>query len=831
MSFHTSRDNPGNPPEANPRLSSTGAEDIAKIGQWIDHREWDVLDNDAVLRRDNEICLQLLELGSEVIVQSFGMSLDSSAVSPPNAEGKSSSDITVLEARYGQPNPVTDEFDSQSSARFLNPERIGAGAFGIVFRVTDQRLGIQVAIKILRPSKSNSRDLRIRFLGEAQTTAALSHAGIVRIYDTGQIGSLPYITSAYVEGGSLATWLSKNRSNLSWRQAAQLFSSIADAVHYAHSKATLHRDLKPGNILLEPMDTKADDQVGLRPLLTDFGLAKRLDREMGAENLTLEGGLLGTTRYMSPEQARGASSEVGTTSDIFSLGIILYEMLVGCLPFEGSSADAIRKQIIEAAPKRPRSIVPAIPRDLEAIVLKCLEKRPSNRYQSAHELWLDLNRFLNGRPIEASPPSLVRSALFAIQSHPVMTFVIGSLLAINFAAIFISVRASYREKEAVQSSMSIISSFFSNFGDKVYSGSRITPYEFLETLEPSIKFATEQVEANPGDFRFAHKLSVMKHFSSIGHCLCQNYDLAIQEREEVIELLEQLLASQPDHPKLRFQLFNSHKTLGDLRATVANESDPSKNPGLPSIERALEEINALVADYPDDVDYVDYVDAQNATKRSIVACVSTQNPKRAIQLLDEVIASSERLWRQFPDRPLLAKHAIGGGSCQSSVYIQFDDLPRAYETAMQAVALSDEAWGKLPEEGWIVEETAAIFEMAAFAMLMNGKHAGTLAMLKRGHKRMKEFEGIHGNADAIRVRRFGLYAMQIKAAKAAEDAASLTEGIDAAADLLQKAAGGPQYESYESLASAPWATCPELERLIAENYRGSQLPDATIKTP
>ena len=815
MNLPTNSDNTADQHEAKPTLSSTGAEDIARIGQWIDHREWDVLDENDVLRRDSEICLQLLMTGSGVVVQSFGTSQDNSFAASLEAVLKPSSDITVLETQqHGQPNPVTDEFDSQSGTRFLNPERIGAGAFGIVFRVMDQRLGIPVAIKILRPSKSHSRELRIRFLGEAQTTAALSHAGIVRIYDTGQIGSLPYITSAYVEGGSLATWLSKNRSSLTPRQAALLFSNIADAVHYAHSKATLHRDLKPGNILLSSIGTTSGERAENRPLLTDFGLAKRLDREIDGENLTLEGGLLGTTRYMSPEQARAASSEVGTTSDIFSLGIILYEMMVGHLPFDASNDDAIRQQIIEAAPKRPRSVVPAIPRDLEAIVLKCLEKKPSNRYQSAHELWLDLNRFLNGRPIEASPPSIVRSALFAIQSHPAMTSVIAGLLAINFAAIFISVRASYREKEAVQSSMSIISSFFSNFGDKVYAGSRITPQEMLTTLEPAVQFAESQVAANPRDDRFAHKLSVLKHYASIGHAINRNFDEAIEERADVIKLLKQLLAKQPSHQKLRFQLFSAHRTLGELRSTQANETDILKNPGFKNLESALEEINALVSDYPFNVDYVD---AQNATKRNIAGHVAFENPSRALRILEEVAASSEQLWRQFPSKPLLVKHAIGGTSYMASLYLQMGDLQRACDTATKAVKLSDEAWGNLAEERWVVEETVPIFETAARAMLLNGSNTDSLAMLTRCHALTKGYEGGNAHADECRMRRFRLYALQINAAKAVEDAQSLEVAKQELTELLRTVKDTPRYAWYKTFSTAKGATSPELDKLIAEN--------------
>ena len=278
--------------------------------------------------------------------------------------------------------------------------------------------------------------------------------------------------------------------------------------------------------------------------------------------------------------------------------------------------------------------------------------------------------------------------------------------------------------------------------------------------------------------------------------------------------MKQLLAKQPSHQKLRFQLFSAHRTLGELRSTQANETDILKNPGFKNLESALEEINALVSDYPFNVDYVD---AQNATKRNIAGHVAFENPSRALRILEEVAASSEQLWRQFPSKPLLVKHAIGGTSYMASLYLQMGDLQRACDTATKAVKLSDEAWGNLAEERWVVEETVPIFETAARAMLLNGSNTDSLAMLTRCHALTKGYEGGNAHADECRMRRFRLYALQINAAKAVEDAQSLEVAKQELTELLRTVKDTPRYAWYKTFSTAKGTTSPELDKLIAEN--------------
>ncbi len=303
-----------------------------------------------------------------------------------------------------------------ANRRFSAPRFVGSGAFGIVFFVFDNALGIDVAIKMLRPSR-NSPVVQQRFLEEAKITASLSHAGIVRLFDSGTIGQIPYITSAIVSGGSLADWIAKHPQGMKPETACKILLSVAEAVAFAHSKLTFHRDIKPSNILMDTIagETEGADAKEVRTVLTDFGLAKRWDRTEAA--LTLEGDILGTSRYMSPEQASGALEDYSVASEVFTLGIVLHELLAGKVPFDGKSGTEIRRAIVQSRPASLRQLRPNLSRDLNAIVQKCLEKSPEQRYESVSALVRDLQRYLAGQPVEAARPSLLRLAIWNARKH------------------------------------------------------------------------------------------------------------------------------------------------------------------------------------------------------------------------------------------------------------------------------------------------------------------------------------------------------------------------------------------------------------------------------
>jgi serine/threonine protein kinase len=268
-------------------------------------------------------------------------------------------------------------------------ERLGAGSFGCVYRARDTELGRTVAIKIPRAGILTSAEDAARFLREARSAAQLKHAGIVALHETGQTedGTI-FLVEEFVQGQTLASRLGD--SPLTFDLVAGLVASLAEALDYAHRHGVVHRDIKPSNILL--------DLEG-RPHLMDFGLAKR-DAEETA--VTQEGQVLGTPAYMSPEQASGQSHQVDSRTDIYSLGVVLYELLTRERPFRGNRRMLIH-QVLEDEPRPPRQLNDKIPRDLETICLKAMAKTPARRYATAQEMADDLRRYERGEPIRARP--------------------------------------------------------------------------------------------------------------------------------------------------------------------------------------------------------------------------------------------------------------------------------------------------------------------------------------------------------------------------------------------------------------------------------------------
>ncbi|MFN9421824.1 protein kinase domain-containing protein [Gemmatimonas sp.] len=279
-------------------------------------------------------------------------------------------------AHHAEDAELRAHVEQALSAAYELDQEIGRGGMGIVYRARDRRLKRHVAIKLLPPELSFRRDVRSRFLREAETAAQLSHPNIVPIYSVDEVGNLVFFVMACIDGDNLATLVQK-RGPLPVDSVRRWLGEVADALSYAHSRGVVHRDIKPDNILLDGIDGRA--------LVTDFGIARAATDSGETSRLTATGMAIGTPAYMSPEQASG-DRDLDARSDLYSLGIVAYQMLCGEPPFVGGTTPALLVKHLAEAPVPIQQRRADVPPDLAAIVMRLLEKNPDHRFQQATEL-------------------------------------------------------------------------------------------------------------------------------------------------------------------------------------------------------------------------------------------------------------------------------------------------------------------------------------------------------------------------------------------------------------------------------------------------------------
>jgi serine/threonine protein kinase/tetratricopeptide (TPR) repeat protein len=374
---------------------------------------------------------------------------------PPGAEASGVEAVTTVATAVArqfraQPSKAPAALENVTVPGYDILAELGRGGMGVVYKARDRRLQRFVALKMVLAGSHVGAVGLARFRAEAEAVAKLTHANIVQIYETGEHEGRPFFSLEFVEGGSLEQRMAE--SPTSPNAAALLIETLARAIQVAHEHGIVHRDLKPANILMAKLGTQSSvvrsrqsDVQSLPPdhwsrttipKIADFGLAKHVDDD---SSQTKSGTILGTPSYMAPEQAEGKTREIGPAVDIYALGTILYELLVGRPPFRaGNPIDTIR-QVVEQEPVPPRHLEPRVPLDLETICLKCLEKLPARRFATAGALADDLRRFIEGDPVHARPtPGWERAWKWAKRRPAVVALLAVSTLAVLSMVLFIA---------------------------------------------------------------------------------------------------------------------------------------------------------------------------------------------------------------------------------------------------------------------------------------------------------------------------------------------------------------------------------------------------------
>lgn len=346
--------------------------------------------------------------------------------------------LIELEAAIPRRSTVLPSWAPRSIGRFEIRAVLGSGGFAVVYLAFDPALNRLIALKIPRPHALVHPDLRRQFITEAQAAAKLDHPNILPVYEAGEDVDLPYIACAWCEGPTLANWILQHTTPLKPTLAAKIVRQLASAVQYSHERGILHRDIKPGNVLLFPTASGLDSTFPFTVRLSDFGLAKLMEPGQSGNLSSL---LVGTPSYMAPEIVNGTGQSGDVTPDVYALGAVLYCLIIGHAPFSSATQGETLRQISDCDPVAPHIIDPSVGQELSLICMKCLQKSAQHRYATAAELGDDLDRFLNGLPVLArKTPIALRIQKWCRRNPTIAAFLVVS---ISLVAVLILLAVRY----------------------------------------------------------------------------------------------------------------------------------------------------------------------------------------------------------------------------------------------------------------------------------------------------------------------------------------------------------------------------------------------------
>lgn len=637
---------------------------------------------------------------------------------------RAASDETLASRQaIGAPATHVEESAPKSIGDYELLRELGRGGMGIVYLARQRGLNRLVALKMILPGGSGGAVARFRV--EAEAAAHLRHPGIVAVFDVGTEAGRHFYSMEYVDGRDLSQLVGER--SLTGREAAEIVAAIADAMHYAHERGVLHRDLKPSNILIDPAG---------KVKITDFGLAKRVD---GDSELT-GAAILGTPSYMPPEQAVPGRGVVGPGSDVYAIGAILYQTLTCRPPFRAENPLETIRQLLTTDPVAPRLLNAAIPRDVETICLKCLEKESSRRYGSARELGDELRRFLAGEPILARPLNRVQRGWRWCRRHPAVASLSAVILLLAlFAAAGVTSQWLRAERNLDRANLAF--ERLNTASDQMLTVVEdwvvrlpLDSNEHQETLSVTLSLYEKFLREEPTHVAARIKLAQTHHQLADIRRSQRQFELAAQHFAAAAAEYAQVLRERPDHPQARRWLADEQDWLGEtqreagrleesqetLRSALATQEslaavDPS--PGLQAeMARSLYNLALLLRDMGD---------LAGATKRGRLA-------------LD--------LFQQLPpadrERPTVRQ---GEARCHVNLGMMLREAqePRAaFEHYEQAATILRELVDEAPRQ---VRRRELRAELAQTEL-----NRGNLLLIARGHEAFVELDALAESARSFR---------------------------------------------------------------------------------
>lgn len=618
-------------------------------------------------------------------------------------------------------------------------QRLGRGGMGVVYLARQERPARLVALKVLAGVPPADSQRLARFRAETDVITALRHPNVVHVYEAGEHAGLPYYTMEYLEAGNLAHRLAV--SPLPAREAAALVKTLCEAIQVAHELHIVHRDLKPSNILLGADGT---------PKIGDFGLAKHLQAAPADGCRTETGAIVGTPGYMAPEQSAGNSAELGPAVDVYALGAILYEALTGRPPFKGATVLDTLQQACTVDPVPPSRLQPGVPRDLQAVCLKCLEKSPHRRYGSARALAEDLARFLRGEPTRARPLGLLgrsvkwarrRPALAALAVFVVVTASAGTagIVAHNaelrreVARTAATAAEAQRQRQRAAESYETARAALNRILDKLQSTSARDVPRVKElrrnVLEQMLAFYEASIrDADDLDPAVARDMAVAYHRISQIQWQLGDWDAAKQSARRSLALAQKLIAGNADNPEFQDCLANSYVAL-TCYSPGANDGlrEPEK---IDCLQKALAIYQRLLRQQPENPAWNHRV----ATVYHDLGGVSfgAQRLDEAESLYSKAAAIRRVLAERHPDDPAYQAALAEDELCLGLVESQLHRSGPAENAYDQANRLLRKLIRSSPENADYPLSLSALYINWAFLLAADKHPQSALSLLSEG---------------------------------------------------------------------------------------------------